>query len=447
MAAKRLHDDSDHDKDRSEDKRMRRLPSFSTVIREAMMMKSLQNLFMALEPLLRKVVQEEVERGLAHCTRFLQRPSQMHIEAAEPPSMKLLFRIEPSLPIFTGSKIEDEYNNPLQVLLVDTHNREIPPSSLPSPPLKVEVVVIDGDFPSGDRDDWTSAEFQKSMVKERTGKRPLITGELNLTLRDGTASISELTFTDNSSWIRSRHFRIGARIVPESSNGPRIKEAMTGPFTVKDHRGELYRKHYPPSLSDEVWRLEKIGKDGAFHKKLSAKNINTVQDFLKLWVIDPDQIRGILGINMSDRVWEAVLAHAKTCNLGDKIYVKYGHNLTLFLNDICQVVGIINDGLACTLKDLDRPRKAYLQQLVREAYHNWDMLEETDGLLSANLPLLQNEPVTQGGIESLTWYPMNQETTALEYQMGASMEAGAPPNNLQLAFSGSPGWNPVYKSG
>lgn len=168
---------------------------------------------------------------------FTYRPSQMHIEAVEPPSMKLIFKRQPLLPIFTGSKIEDEDNNPLQVLLVDSHNKEIPLSTLPSP-LKVDVVVLDGDFPSNDREDWTSTDFQKSIVKERTGKRPLIAGEVNITLRDGTASISDLTFTDNSSWIRGRHFRIGARIVPGSYDGPKIKEAMTVPFTVKDHRGE-----------------------------------------------------------------------------------------------------------------------------------------------------------------------------------------------------------------
>ncbi|XP_010926000.1 protein SAR DEFICIENT 1 [Elaeis guineensis] len=459
MAAKRLHNDSEYDKDPPEDKRMRRLPSFSTVIREAMMAKSLQNFFMALEPLFRKVVQEEVDRGLVQGTRLLQRPSQMHnIEAAEPPSMKLIFKRQPSPPIFTGSKVEDEDNKPLQVLLVDTYNNEIPQSSLPSP-LKVEVVVLDGDFPSNDHEDWTSTEFQNSMVKERTGRRPLITGEVNLTLRDGTASISDLTFTDNSSWIRSRHFRIGARIVPGSYDGPKIKEAMTEPFTVKDHRGELYRKHYPPTLGDEVWRLEKIGKDGAFHKRLSAARIDTVQDFLKLSVINPDELRRILGVNMSDRMWEGTHNHARTCHLGDKVYLHRGQDCTLLLNSICEVVGIITtDGVMCTLKDFNISEEVYVQQLVREAYQNWDKLEEADGLLlNANVPLLQNEPVHQGGMESLPWYPVNAETAALEHQMGGFDEAGAPPNNLQLGFRGPAGnptsstspipWNHAYMAG
>jgi hypothetical protein len=46
-------------------------------------------------------------------------------------------------------------------------------------------------------------------------------------------------------------------------------------------------------LQDEVWRLEKIGKDGAFHKKLATARIHTVQDFLKLSVVDPRRLRGV----------------------------------------------------------------------------------------------------------------------------------------------------------
>lgn len=46
-------------------------------------------------------------------------------------------------------------------------------------------------------------------------------------------------------------------------------------------------------LHDDVWRLEKIGKDGAFHKKLTSEGIKTVQDFLKLSVIDLRRLRKV----------------------------------------------------------------------------------------------------------------------------------------------------------
>lgn len=55
----------------------------------------------------------------------------------------------------------------------------------------------------------------------------------------------------------------------------------------------VYKKHHPPVLFDEVWRLEKIGKDGAFHKRLSRESINTVKDFLTLLVLDPSRLRHV----------------------------------------------------------------------------------------------------------------------------------------------------------
>ena len=55
----------------------------------------------------------------------------------------------------------------------------------------------------------------------------------------------------------------------------------------------MYKKHHPPSLADEVWRLEKIGKDGAFHRRLSKERIKTVKDFLTLYFVDPARLRNV----------------------------------------------------------------------------------------------------------------------------------------------------------
>lgn len=46
-------------------------------------------------------------------------------------------------------------------------------------------------------------------------------------------------------------------------------------------------------LEDDVWRLEKIGKDGAFHKKLASNDIKTVQEFLKLSVVNESKLRRV----------------------------------------------------------------------------------------------------------------------------------------------------------
>ena len=55
----------------------------------------------------------------------------------------------------------------------------------------------------------------------------------------------------------------------------------------------VYKKHYPPALNDEVWRLDRIAKDGALHKKLIQAKIVTVEDFLRLLVRDPQKLRSV----------------------------------------------------------------------------------------------------------------------------------------------------------
>ncbi|KAK1279913.1 hypothetical protein QJS04_geneDACA003075 [Acorus gramineus] len=382
MVTKRILNVSDDGTDQPMEKQMRRLPSFATVIRDVVREKSLQNFCSSLEPLLRRVVREEVEHGLTDVVQFLQssKSTQMRIQPFEQSKLQLTFSNKLSLPIFTGSRIKGKDNIPLRISLVNS-NRDgrSMTSSLPSP-IKIEIVVINGDFPSDNRHDWTQNEFNSSIVRERTGKRPLLAGEVLLTLREGVASIGDLSFTDNSSWIRSRNFRIGARVIPGSYEGERIKEATTEAFVVKDHRGELYKKHYPPSLFDKVWRLEKIGKDGTFHRKLAEEGINTVQDFLKLWVVNPTCLKRILGGGMSDKVWEGTLKHARTCSMGNKFYLYRGTRCAVLLNPICQVAGAILNGITYSVNDLNESHKACVEQQVLEAYENWNSVEEVNGL-------------------------------------------------------------------
>nr|CAB3482779.1 unnamed protein product [Digitaria exilis] len=92
--------------------------------------------------------------------------------------------------------------------------------------------------------------------------------------------------------FRCRKFRIGVRIMHAGSHfGERIQEAVSESFVVKDHRGELYEKHYPPLLTDNIWRLRNIGKDGPIVKRLESEGIRNVQEFLKLNTIDPAKLR------------------------------------------------------------------------------------------------------------------------------------------------------------
>jgi len=54
-----------------------------------------------------------------------------------------------------------------------------------------------------------------------------------------------------------------------------------------------YRKHDIPSLNDDVWRLKKISKDGAFYDALRGSGILFVKDFLRLYYKDEQALRNV----------------------------------------------------------------------------------------------------------------------------------------------------------
>ncbi|GAA0158834.1 hypothetical protein LIER_15760 [Lithospermum erythrorhizon] len=387
MAAKRFLDNQGtDDEDASTQKRLK--PSLAYAIREVVMAKFSEKFCSTFEPMLRRVVKEEVEDGLSHFHgKSLTRSPSFRIQAAEPTSLQLTFIRKLYLPIFTGTKIQDIDRNPLQLFLVDVNGDGKVPISLPYS-LKIEIVVLDGDF-TPDGENFTEEEFNKNVVKERTGKRPLLTGDLNVTMRDGYVCLGDIEFTDNSSWIRSRKFRVGARVVG-AQKGANIRGAMTEAFVVKDHRGEQNKKHHPPALGDEVWRLEKIGRDGVFHKKLDESGINSVQEFLKLSVVDYARLRRILN-NMSDKIWETTLKHARTCVMGTKSYVFRGNNYILTFDPICQLLNAQINGQTYHTCDLKGMHRAYIETLVKEAYANWDSLEEVGGFVNETSLITQGD--------------------------------------------------------
>ncbi|KAB2050229.1 hypothetical protein ES319_A13G231900v1 [Gossypium barbadense] len=358
-------------------------PALASVIVEALKVDSLQKLCSSLEPILRRVVSEEVERALAKLAppRLNGRSSPKCLEGPGGGSLQLRFRSRLSLPLYTGGKVEGEQGAAIHIVLVDSNTGHVVTTG-PEASMKLDVVVLEGDFTNEDDEDWTQEEFDSHLVKERPGKRPLLTGDLQVTLKEGVGTLGDLTFTDNSSWIRSRKFRLGLKVASGYCEGIRVREAKTEAFTVKDHRGELYKKHYPPSLNDEVWRLEKIGKDGSFHKRLSAEGIFTVEDFLRLVVRDQQKLRNILGSGMSNKMWEALLDHAKTCVLSGKLYVYYTDDLRnsgVVFNNIYELNGLISGEQYFPADSLSDSQKVYVDSLVKKAYDNWNQVIEYDG--------------------------------------------------------------------
>ncbi|XP_022134822.1 calmodulin-binding protein 60 A isoform X3 [Momordica charantia] len=345
LSQKRNPDDGDApaDGDNPDDKR--RKFSLMSVVRDALSLQSMQQL---LEPVIRKVVREEVELALRKYVTNVQRNDEKDgkaIYSSGPKCFQLKFAADMSLPVFTGARIEGRDGSNLKVALIDKLSGEIVDAG-PQSSAKVEIVVLEGDFEGGGDNNCTIEGFKNNIVREREGKKPLLTGDTFVNLKDGIGLVGEISFSDNSSWTRSRRFRLGARIV-DGNDGTRILEAKTASFVVRDHRGELYKKHHPPSLQDEVWRLQKISKDGAFHKRLSHKNIETVQDFLTQLYVYPARLRNILGPGMSTKMWDATIEHAQTCVLDRKIYLYKPRDLEqksgVVFNVVGQVMGLLSD--------------------------------------------------------------------------------------------------------
>lgn len=100
----------------------------------------------------------------------------------------------------------------------------------------------------------------------------------------------------------------------------------------------MYKKHYPPALHDDVWRLEKIGKDGSFHKRLSKASIYTVEDFLQLVVRDPQRLRNVrfLMTFIFNSDYKSLLSLLSLSSLF--IFVFYSHSLLFQLFDYLNFV-------------------------------------------------------------------------------------------------------------
>lgn len=158
------------------------------------------------------------------------------IEPCKKTSLQLRFVAKLPNTIFTGSQIQSEDSTAVKLVLFDVDSNKIV-SCGPFSSMKVEIVPLDGDFAYDDDEDWPEKDFDDKVICARDGRRPLLTGDLVVTLENGVVDLGELCFTDNSSWRRSRKFMIGAR-VKDNSRGVRIREARSQAVIVKDQRGE-----------------------------------------------------------------------------------------------------------------------------------------------------------------------------------------------------------------
>ncbi|XP_076908317.1 calmodulin-binding protein 60 A-like isoform X1 [Bidens hawaiensis] len=361
--------------------RSRKRPSFRNVVLEVMNFRKFNKYVEPiLETLVRKVVKEEVESAMEKHMANMNWDYSYKEDSSVPRNMQLQFLSRLSLPVFTGTRIEGEDCNTLKVAIIDACTGKTVSYGNESS-AAVEIVVLEGDFDNNEDNNWTPEEFTNNIVKQRQGKMNLLTGNALLNLKEGVGLVGDLSFTDNSSWTRSRKFRLGAQVL-DKCDGDRVREAKSESFVVRDHRGELYKKHHPPYLSDEVWRLEKIGKDGAFHKRLNKEKIKTVKDFLAFSYLDPAKLRNILGSGMSIKMWEVVVEHARRCTVDDKkLYLYCPPSLNrdgVVFNIVGQVLGVLSDRKYVVADSLSEFEKVDAHNLVISAFQHQEEIVAYD---------------------------------------------------------------------
>ncbi|KAG2629916.1 hypothetical protein PVAP13_3KG474500 [Panicum virgatum] len=311
-------------------------------------------------------IPEEVAKAF---TSFLNRaPSLCRtlVDQNQPPRYKLTFTNGLGSEVFTKKVICDTNGEPLKICVTANGQDETDPRVLSA---KIRVVVLDGDFNRHNQECWTWEEFNNSTVRPRDKVGAVLTGDLELSLTNGEAYLNSATFIDNSKFVRSGKFRLGVMVI--DNLGERVQEGVTEPFTVKERRGEGYRKHDIPSLSDDVWRLKKISKDGAFYDALRGSGILFVKDFLRLYYKDEQALRNIL-IKATELAWTTIVEHAKKCDPGRELYsfLVEGNSVLLFFNSAYQIVGAKFGDNYLPFNDLEKAAKELVIQWSKVAYEN-----------------------------------------------------------------------------
>lgn len=325
-----------------------------------------------MEHLVRTIVKEKLEFLQENLMTSIKCNCGKQLGTSESRCLQLKFLDKISLPVFTGKKIKGEGCTSIRVALVDSLTGEVVKSGREAK-ANVELVVLEGDSSGDGGDNWTVENFKNEIVEARKGKKSILKGHTYLNLKEGIGNIGEIYFIHNSGWMKRCKLRLGARVVDDFP-GTTIKATKTESFILKDCRTSLYVKNHPPSLSDEVWRLEKIGRKGAFRKRLSGENITTVKDFLKLLIMNPQRLKKILGAGA--KTWEVITDHARTCMIDDVVHLYYYPNsqqkMGVVFNVVGHAKGLVKESQYVLIDNLSEKEKGNAQKWVIRAFGHWN---------------------------------------------------------------------------
>ncbi|GFQ03518.1 hypothetical protein PHJA_002495600 [Phtheirospermum japonicum] len=320
-------------------------------------------------PIMKDLVKEEIQS--AH-EKFLTCAIWNQANEATKPrerSLTLKFLDEISGPVLTGKAIEGKGGTHVRVALVDKKTGQVVNCG-PESSAKVEILVLDASGDDNGQHSLSVEDFNRRIIRESDKKKPHFPKSNYIYLDKGVAVLHNAKLGHDSNWMKSCRCRLGAIIVG-NFGGINVEEASTESFMVLDSRSNLYKKHHPPSLSDLVWRLENIGKDGPRCERLNNKNVFTVRDFLFLLSIDPKRLQEIVSAGAK---WKATVDHARTCVIDDKrIYLFYPSpdiKTSVAFDVVGGLKGLIHESLYVPVNNLSAHEKDHADKLLLSAFEN-----------------------------------------------------------------------------
>ncbi|PWA94216.1 CALMODULIN-BINDING PROTEIN60 [Artemisia annua] len=319
-------------------------------------------------PLIRELVEEQI--GLAK-QETMKRNAVNNTSTSDLKNLKLQFRNEIALPVFTGMPLLAKNQTPIEIALVDVVTDKIVNIGFAST-AKLEITGFRvGDDIGG----CTFEEFQERIVSERKGKR-ILQGDTCLQLKEGVGFIHKISFTHNSKHTKSGLYRLRATVV-DAALMNEVEVAWSETFVMKDRRSTYYEKHQHPFLSAKVYHLQQISYKGTRFKHLKDAGVITVKDFLTLLYTDLARLEDILDLKASSKIWNDIVKSAQSSN-GLFLYLDPSNERKtgVVLNVKLQLRALIVEPRQYIPVDhLSHTQKANNQSLVKFASEHLEMVE------------------------------------------------------------------------
>ncbi|XP_031400939.1 uncharacterized protein LOC116210923 isoform X2 [Punica granatum] len=134
----------------------------------------------------------------------------------------------PSL-LVTGHEVKSEQGSPVHVFLVDPITGNVVQDSALSM-LNLAVSALEGDFDEEDRNTWNREDFERNEITDV----PLMTGSLQVTLKDGIGALGAFYFNYSSEIAKSGKFKLGVKTLTGECGGICVREGTSNAFVVKD---------------------------------------------------------------------------------------------------------------------------------------------------------------------------------------------------------------------